>query len=60
MCAEKAIWMAGEGTQFFGGNGYINEYPSAACGATPSVTRSGPATAIRRMPIGRQLPNETM
>ena len=52
--------MAGEGTQFFGGNGYINEYPSAACGATPSVTRSGPVTAIRRMPIGRQLPNETM
>ena len=26
-CAEKATWMAGEGIQVFGGNGYINEYP---------------------------------
>ncbi len=26
-CAEKATWMAGEGIQIFGGNGYINEYP---------------------------------
>ena len=25
--AEKATWMAGEGIQIFGGNGYINEYP---------------------------------
>ena len=25
--AEKATWMAGEGVQIFGGNGYINEYP---------------------------------
>jgi isovaleryl-CoA dehydrogenase len=26
-CAEKATWMAGEGIQVFGGNGYINEFP---------------------------------
>ena len=26
-CAEKATWMAGEGIQIFGGNGYINDYP---------------------------------
>ena len=26
-CAEKATWMAGEGIQVFGGNGYINDYP---------------------------------
>jgi len=26
-CAEKATWMAGEGVQIFGGNGYINDYP---------------------------------
>ncbi|ODA20051.1 isovaleryl-CoA dehydrogenase, partial [Achromobacter xylosoxidans] len=25
--AEKATWMAGEGVQILGGNGYINEYP---------------------------------
>ena len=25
--AEKATWMAGEGVQIFGGNGYINDYP---------------------------------
>ena len=24
-CAEKATWMAGEGVQIFGGNGYIND-----------------------------------
>ena len=24
---EKATWMAGEGVQIYGGNGYINEYP---------------------------------
>jgi isovaleryl-CoA dehydrogenase len=43
--AEKATWMAGEAIQTLGGNGYINEYPSAACGATPSSTRSAPAPA---------------
>ena len=26
-CAEKATWMAGEGIQIFGGNGYINDFP---------------------------------
>ena len=34
-CAEKATWMAGEGVQIFGGNGYINEYPWVASGAMP-------------------------
>ena len=44
-CAEKATWMAGEGIQIFGGNGYINEYPWVACGATPSCMRSVPVPA---------------
>ena len=43
--AEKATWMAGEAIQALGGIGYINEYPSGACGATPSSTRSAPARA---------------
>ena len=42
-CAEKATWMAGEGIQLFGGNGYINEYPLGRLCATPSSTRSAPA-----------------
>jgi alkylation response protein AidB-like acyl-CoA dehydrogenase len=42
-CAEKATWMAGEGIQIFGGNGYINDYPLGRCGATPSCTRLAPA-----------------
>jgi isovaleryl-CoA dehydrogenase len=41
--AEKATWMAGEAIQTLGGNGYINEYPAGACGATRSSTRSAPA-----------------
>ncbi len=41
--AEKATWMAGEAIQALGGNGYINEFPTGACGATRSSTRSAPA-----------------
>jgi isovaleryl-CoA dehydrogenase len=43
--AEKATWMAGEAIQTLGGVGYTNEYAAAACGATPSSTRSAPAPA---------------
>ena len=38
--AEKATWMAGEGVQIFGGNGYINEYPWVVFGEMRSYTRS--------------------
>ena len=27
-CAEKATWMAGEGVQIFGGNGYVEDFPA--------------------------------
>ena len=54
--AEKATWMAGEAIQALGGVGYTNEFPPAACGATPSCTRSARAPVeIRRMLIGREL-----
>jgi isovaleryl-CoA dehydrogenase len=43
--AEKATWMAGEAIQTLGGNGYVNEYPTAGCGAMPSCTRSEQAQA---------------
>ncbi len=41
--AEKATWMALEAIQCLGGNGYINDYATGACCATPSSTRSAPA-----------------
>ena len=60
-CAEKATWMAGEGIQVFGGNGYINEYPLGRLWRDAKLYEIGAGTSeIRRMLIGRELFSETM
>ena len=60
-CAEKATWMAGEGIQIFGGNGYINEYPTGRLWRDAKLYEIGAGTSeIRRMLIGRELFAETM
>jgi isovaleryl-CoA dehydrogenase len=59
--AEKATWMAGEGVQIFGGNGYINEYPLGRLWRDAKLYEIGAGTSeIRRMLIGRELFGETM
>ena len=59
--AEKATWMAGEGVQIFGGNGYINDYPLGRLWRDAKLYEIGAGTSeIRRMLIGRELFNETM
>lgn len=59
--AEKATWMAGEGIQLFGGNGYINEYPLGRLWRDAKLYEIGAGTSeIRRMLIGRELFAETM
>jgi len=59
-CAEKATWMAGEGIQLFGGNGYINDYPLGRLWRDAKLYEIGAGTSeIRRMLIGRELYNET-
>jgi isovaleryl-CoA dehydrogenase len=59
-CAEKATWMAGEGIQIFGGNGYINEYPLGRLWRDAKLYEIGAGTSeIRRMLIGRELYAET-
>ncbi|PIE47005.1 MAG: acyl-CoA dehydrogenase [Gammaproteobacteria bacterium] len=58
--AEKATWMAGEGIQIFGGNGYTNEYPMGRYWRDAKLYEIGAGTSeIRRMLIGRELFNET-
>eukprot|EP01030_Chromulinospumella_sphaerica_P003121 gene3121-3049_t len=58
--AEKATWMAGEGVQIFGGNGYINEYPLGRLWRDAKLYEIGAGTSeIRRMLIGRELFSET-
>lgn len=58
--AEKATWMAGEGVQIFGGNGYINEYPLGRLWRDAKLYEIGAGTSeIRRMLIGRELFNAT-
>ncbi len=58
--AEKATWMAGEGVQIFGGNGYINEYPLGRLWRDAKLYEIGAGTSeIRRMLIGRELFAET-
>ena len=58
--AEKATWMAGEGIQIFGGNGYINEYPLGRLWRDAKLYEIGAGTSeIRRMLIGRELFAET-
>jgi isovaleryl-CoA dehydrogenase len=60
-CAEKATWMAGEGIQIFGGNGYINEYPLGRLWRDAKLYEIGAGTSeVRRMLIGRELFAETM
>ncbi len=59
-CAEKATWMAGEGIQVFGGNGYINEFPLGRLWRDAKLYEIGAGTSeIRRMLIGRELFAET-
>jgi len=59
--AEKATWMAGEGVQIFGGNGYINEYPLGRLWRDAKLYEIGAGTSeIRRMLIGRELFAETV
>ncbi|TFY99480.1 isovaleryl-CoA dehydrogenase [Ramlibacter rhizophilus] len=59
-CAEKATWMAGEGIQVFGGNGYINDYPLGRLWRDAKLYEIGAGTSeIRRMLIGRELFSET-
>lgn len=59
-CAEKATWMAGEGIQIFGGNGYINDYPPGRLWRDAKLYEIGAGTSeIRRMLIGRDLFAET-
>ncbi len=60
-CAEKATWMAGEGIQIFGGNGYISDYPLGRLWRDAKLYEIGAGTSeIRRMLIGRELFAETM
>jgi isovaleryl-CoA dehydrogenase len=60
MAAEKATWMAGEGIQIFGGNGYINDYPLGRLWRDAKLYDIGAGTSeIRRMLIGRELFSET-
>ncbi len=59
-CAEKATWMAGEGIQIYGGNGFTNEYPLGRLWRDAKLYEIGAGTSeIRRMLIGRELFNET-
>jgi len=60
-CAEKATWMAGEGIQIFGGNGYVNDYPLGRLWRDAKLYEIGAGTSeVRRMLIGRELFAETM
>jgi isovaleryl-CoA dehydrogenase len=60
-CSERATWMAGEGIQIFGGNGYINDYPLGRLWRDAKLYEIGAGTSeIRRMLIGRELFSETM
>jgi len=57
LAAEKATWMAGEGIQVFGGNGY----PLGRLWRDAKLYEIGAGTSeIRRMLIGRELFTETM
>ena len=59
-CAEKATWMAGEGIQVYGGNGYINDYPTGRLWRDAKLYEIGAGTSeIRRWLIGRELFEES-
>jgi isovaleryl-CoA dehydrogenase len=59
--AERATWMAGEGIQILGGNGYVNDYPTGRLWRDAKLYEIGAGTSeIRRMLIGRELFDETV
>jgi len=43
MHRKKATQCALDAIQLLGGNGYINDYPTGGCCATPSSMKSAPA-----------------
>lgn len=58
--AEKATQMALQAIQTLGGNGYINDFPTARLLRDAKLYEIGAGTSeIRRMLIGRELFNET-
>ena len=58
--AEKATWMSLEAIQCLGGNGYINDYPTARLLRDAKLYEIGAGTSeVRRMLIGRELFRET-
>jgi isovaleryl-CoA dehydrogenase len=58
--AEKATWMALEGIQALGGNGYINDFPVGRLLRDAKLYEIGAGTSeIRRILIGREIFNET-
>jgi isovaleryl-CoA dehydrogenase len=60
VASEKATWMALEGIQALGGNGYINDFPTGRLLRDAKLYEIGAGTSeIRRMLIGRELFEET-
>jgi isovaleryl-CoA dehydrogenase len=58
--SERATWMAVEAIQCLGGNGYINDYPTARLLRDAKLYEIGAGTSeIRRWLIGRELFEET-
>jgi isovaleryl-CoA dehydrogenase len=58
--AEKGVWMALEAIQCLGGNGYINDFPTARLLRDAKLYDIGAGTSeIRRMLIGRELFEES-
>jgi isovaleryl-CoA dehydrogenase len=58
--SERATWMALEGIQVLGGNGYINDFPTGRLLRDAKLYEIGAGTSeIRRMLIGREIFEET-
>ena len=58
--AERATWMALQGIQALGGNGYVNDFPTGRLLRDAKAYEIGGGTSeIRRMLIGRELFEET-
>jgi len=58
-CAEKATWMALEGIQCLGGNGYVNDYPTGRFLRDAKLYEIGAGTSeVRRLLIGRTFNEE--
>ena len=56
VCGENGIWVADQALQCFGGNGYINSYPTGRLLRDARLHTIGGGTAeIRRWLIGREL-----